>query len=114
MNKRQLIILWVVALSIAVFFILQPVIIVPILIIGGLSFWSFKDIASPLTKRFKFWIIITIISLILLTFPLLFALEQASDFWFVKSSSRSSSRQRIRIPRKRILRERISRVRDTW
>ncbi len=63
MNKRQLIILWSTGISICLFFtksILQPALVIPILVIGLLLFWTFKDIKTPLTKRF---ILITILIL---------------------------------------------------
>ena len=82
MNKRQLIIIWLIGVSVSAFFIIQPVIIVPILILGGLSFWSFKDITSPLTKRFKFFIVLTIIIGLIIAISIG---DSCPYLWFVKS-----------------------------
>ena len=54
MNKRQTIILWIAGVLVSEFFIIQPVFIIPILIIGSLFFWTFRDIKTPLTKEFVF------------------------------------------------------------
>ncbi len=83
MNKRQLIIGWITGISVCMFFtknIMQPALTVPILVMGSLLFWTFKDIKTSLTKRFCFFTILILIGL----FSMWICLWVNSDysFWY--------------------------------
>lgn len=80
--KRQTIIIWTSGIFISVFSLIRPALFIPILVMGSLLFWSFKDNQKPLTKRFIFTVILTIVGLIILWFVIWGYND--NSFWFIK------------------------------